>query len=127
MCLPWFRRQSGSKEKSSSKSRLSRTPSKDSKYDLTTTVQKKPSTNKGKEPALSRFSQSRAEALFARYRDPEVKDAAVIGSEGLEKLCQDTQIDMEGAKPLVMAWILEAKELGRFTKQEWDSGTTTWQ
>jgi len=126
MCLPWFRRKSSSDEKSSSKSHLNSTPSKESKAELTTAVQK-PNAQKGKGPSHSPYSQARARELFNRYRDEEMADEEVIGSEGLEKLCQETQMDMEGAKPLVLAWILGAKALGRFSKQEWDSGTGTWQ
>jgi len=54
-------------------------------------------------------------------------DEDIIGSEGLEKFCSDAQLDMEGPKPLLLAWILGAKTLGRFTKEEWAQGTSTWQ
>lgn len=126
MCLPWFRRRSSADEKSSSKAHLNSTHSKESKSELTTAVQK-PSAQKGKGPSYPQFSQARTRELFNAYRDEEVTDEEVIGSDGIEKLCQDTQMDMEGAKPLVLAWILGAKTLGRFSKAEWDSGTSSWQ
>ena len=123
MCLPWLRRRSSSKEKSPS-SHLTRTPSSELIPELTT--EQKPSTQKGKGP-LHAFTQTRARELFKTYRDEEVTDEEVIGSEGLEKFCKDAQLDMEGPKPLIVAWILGAKTLGRFTMEEWNNGTSTWQ
>ena len=87
----------------------------------------KPNARKGKGPSYSQFSQARTRELFTRYRDEEVTDEEVIGSEGLERLCQETRMDMEGAKPLVLAWLLDAKVLGRFHIKEWESGTTSWE
>jgi hypothetical protein len=123
MCLPWFRRRSS--VKLSSKSHSNHTLSKESKSELTTAVQK-PSTQKGKGPTLPQFTQARAHELFNTYCDKEASDEEIIGSDGLEKFCKDTQLDMEGPKPLILAWILGAKTFGRFSKEEWSSGTNTW-
>jgi DCN1-like protein 4/5 len=124
MCLPWFRRRP-SDVKAPSKSHLNHTPSKESKSELTTAVQK-PSTQKGKGPTLPQFTQARAHELFSVYCDKEALDGEVIGSDGLENFCKDTQLDMEGPKPLILAWILGAKTFGRFSKEEWSSGTSNW-
>jgi hypothetical protein len=29
---------------------------------------------------------------------------------------------MDGSKPLVLAWLFDAKEMGKFTKEEWVNG-----
>jgi len=60
------------------------------------------------------------EKLFATYADKE--DPSFVGAEGLEKLCTDANISMEGAQPLLFAWLLEASELGKLTKDEWIQG-----
>jgi DCN1-like protein 4/5 len=127
MCLPWFRRRfsSDDNEKSSSKAHLQRTPSKESKSELTAVAQRP--AQKGKAPSHPPFTRARALELFNTYRDQEVSTEDIIGSEGLEKLCSDAQLDMEGPKPLLLAWILGAKALGQFTKAEWEQGTSLWQ
>jgi len=125
MCLPWLRRRSSSKEKSSSIGHSNSSPSKDLKPELTQTEQK-PNAQNGKNQSHA-FTQARARELFKAYRDEEVTDEEVIGSEGLEKLCEDANLSMEGPKPLIMAWILGAKDLGRFTVEEWENGTSSWQ
>lgn len=127
MCLPWFRRRSSKDDKPSSKAPLNGTPSKESKTELTTIVQKPNVSQKGKVPSHEPYSQARARELFKHYQDREVTNEEVIGSEGMENLCQDAQMDMESAKPLVLAWMLGAKELGKFRKKEWDDGTNSWQ
>lgn len=60
------------------------------------------------------------ESLFATYTD--VDDPSIIGGDGLEKLCRDANISMEGAQPLILAWLLDASELGKLTKEEWLKG-----
>ena len=60
------------------------------------------------------------EQLFADYADED--EPSVVGAEGLEKLCIDASISMEGAQPLLFAWLLDASELGRLTKEEWVKG-----
>lgn len=82
-------------------------------------------TQKGKGSSHSMFSQSRALELFSKYRDKGAEEET-IGAEGLEQFCQDSLLDMDGPKPLILAWILDAKTLGRFSKTEWDKGTNAW-
>ena len=60
------------------------------------------------------------EELFMEYADED--DPSFIGAEGMEKLCNDAHIPLEGPRPLLLAWLLEASELGRLTKQEWSKG-----
>jgi DCN1-like protein 4/5 len=71
------------------------------------------------------FTVSRANALFKAYVDPD--DPTVIGPDGLTRLCADAQMPMDGALPLVLAWQLQAKEMGKFTKKEWDDGMSSLQ
>jgi DCN1-like protein 4/5 len=68
----------------------------------------------------SPYTKVGMEQLLATYADEE--DPSVVGGEGLEKLCTDANISMEGAQPLIFAWLLEASELGRLTKDEWFKG-----
>jgi DCN1-like protein 4/5 len=50
-------------------------------------------------------------------------DEPAIGPEGFEKLCNDAQIPLDGALPLVLAWILDAKEMAKVWKDEWVKAT----
>ncbi|KAF9072867.1 Cullin binding-domain-containing protein, partial [Rhodocollybia butyracea] len=68
------------------------------------------------------YTSARALALFEKYVDAD--DSTAIGPVGLENLCADANIPMEGAMPLILAWQLGAKEMGRFTKDEWVEGTS---
>lgn len=50
-------------------------------------------------------------------------DPSIIGPEGFERLCSDANIPLDGALPLILAWQLSAKEMGKITEQEWKTGT----
>ncbi|KAF7294705.1 Defective in cullin neddylation protein [Mycena indigotica] len=67
------------------------------------------------------YSAERAASIFTKYADED--DPNVIGPEGLERFCTDAEIPLEGALPLIIAWQLDAKEMGKFTKEEWTKGT----
>ncbi|KAG7453051.1 uncharacterized protein BT62DRAFT_977522 [Guyanagaster necrorhizus] len=71
---------------------------------------------------LEPYASARSVALFETYADPDTSD--VIGPEGLEKLCSDANIPMEGALPLLFSWQLEAQEMGKFTKGQWIKWTS---
>jgi len=60
------------------------------------------------------------EELFAKYADED--DPSVIGAEGLETFCGDAGISLEGPEPLILAWLLDASDLGKFSKKEWTGG-----
>jgi DCN1-like protein 4/5 len=66
------------------------------------------------------YSDDRVVALFDQYADTD--DVNVILGEGLEKLCSDGDIPMEGARPLLLAWYLNCKTMGTITRQEWTQG-----
>lgn len=71
------------------------------------------------------YSPALALSLFNTYTDPDTVNTAevAIGPEGFEKLCNDAQIPLDGALPLVMAWMLESKEMAKIGKDEWVKGT----
>ncbi|KAI3610803.1 dcn1-like protein 4 [Moniliophthora roreri] len=69
------------------------------------------------------YTPANALTLFNKYADASEPD--VIGPEGLETLCKDADISMEGVQPMILAWQMHAKEMGKFTKDEWVKGTTT--
>lgn len=47
----------------------------------------------------------------------------VIGPEGLEQLFSDTEIPMDGAMPLIFAWLSGAHEMAKITLKEWEALT----
>ncbi|KAK7055007.1 hypothetical protein VNI00_003470 [Paramarasmius palmivorus] len=69
------------------------------------------------------YTPVNALTLFGKYADASEPD--VIGPEGFEALCKDASISMEGVQPLMMAWQMGAKEMAKFTKDEWTKGTST--
>ena len=68
------------------------------------------------------YSEERAKKLFKVYEDPD--SPGEIGPEGFEKLCEDLEISMEGALPLVLAWQMHATEMAKFKESEWMQGTS---
>jgi|SRR5271154_817040 len=66
------------------------------------------------------YSSARALSLFVSYADKD--DTDMIGPEGFERLCTDAGLEMDGAKPLVFAWLLDAKDMAKLTKDEWAKG-----
>lgn len=57
--------------------------------------------------------------LFEEYKD---KDEDAILSEGIERLCQDLQYSPDDFPILVFAFCLDAKQMCKFTKQEFIYG-----
>ncbi|KAG8184621.1 hypothetical protein JTE90_022672 [Oedothorax gibbosus] len=68
----------------------------------------------------SSFSQKKCIALFHEYAPPN--DPETIGPEGMEKFCEDIGVEPENVVMLVLAWKMEAKQMGFFTKSEWLRG-----
>ena len=69
------------------------------------------------------YTPQRALELFSTYTEKD--DKTVITTEGFEQLCTDANIPFDGALPLILAWQLGAKEMGRITKDEWVKGTSS--
>ncbi|KAM6362325.1 DCN1-like protein 4 isoform 10-T23 [Alca torda] len=51
----------------------------------------------------------------------------VVGPEGMEKFCEDIGVEPENVVMLVLAWKLDAQNMGYFTLQEWLKGMTSLQ
>lgn len=66
------------------------------------------------------YTLQRAQSLFNSYVDED--DRNVIGPEGLERLCTEADIPLDGAQPLILAWQLKSSEMGKFTREEWSHG-----
>ncbi|CAJ0945453.1 unnamed protein product, partial [Ranitomeya imitator] len=51
----------------------------------------------------------------------------IVGPEGMEKFCEDICVEPENVVMLVLAWKLDAQNMGYFTLQEWLKGMTSLQ
>uniref|UniRef100_A0A3Q0SP58 DCN1-like protein n=1 Tax=Amphilophus citrinellus TaxID=61819 RepID=A0A3Q0SP58_AMPCI len=69
------------------------------------------------------FSSKKCLAWFHKYAAPD----KVFGPEAMEKFCEDIGVEPENIIMLVLAWHLEAANMGYFTKDEWLRGMTTLQ
>lgn len=61
--------------------------------------------------------------MFKKYADEDAPD--VIGLEGFERLCKDTEMAMDGTRPLIFSWQIQAKEMGKISENEWVQGMAT--
>jgi DCN1-like protein 4/5 len=73
-------------------------------------------------PEPEPYTAVAADALFTKYADED--DPSVIGPEGLERMCSDAEISLEGALPLLLAWQFGASEMAKLSKSEWSKGTS---
>lgn len=64
------------------------------------------------------FSIKKCKLWFQQYAD----EPDLIGPEGIQKLCKDMQLDPEDVVMLVLAWKLNAENLGFFKYSEWCTG-----
>jgi len=83
----------------------------------------KPAASPKNSTKLEPFTPQRALGLFKSYADEDAPD--VIGPEGFERLCADAGMPMEGARPLIFAWQMQAVEMAKISKQEWVQGMAT--
>ena len=74
----------------------------------------RPSTEKPAAPSADWFLKQ-----FEEYYDPADNQ---IGPEGIEKLCSALGVDPSDVLVLVLAWIMEAKQMGYITRDEWNKG-----
>lgn len=58
--------------------------------------------------------------LFSSYADDESKDE--MTEDGLSKFCSDIEIDIADIAILYIAWKMQAKEMGRFSREEFYRG-----
>lgn len=66
------------------------------------------------------FSQKRCITWFQEYTSAD--DPELIGPDGMEKFCEDIGVEPENIVMLVVAWKMDAKQMGFFTMQEWLRG-----
>ncbi|KAG6379202.1 Cullin binding-domain-containing protein [Boletus reticuloceps] len=66
------------------------------------------------------YTQRGAQALFKSFADDDNPD--VIGPGGVEKLCTEAGIPLEGAQPLLLAWQFKAQEMAKISRSEWLQG-----
>ena len=71
------------------------------------------------------YTEQQAEALFSQFADDDSPD--VIGAEGFERLCNEIQVPLDGAMPLLLAWQFDSREMGKISKEEWMRGTSALQ
>lgn len=95
---------------------VSNTPARSDEVDETNKVALKELQEAPTEP----YTPQRAQVLFSSFADEDDRD--VIGPGGLEKLCTEADIPLDGAQPLILAWQLRSSEMGKFTKAEWLHG-----
>lgn len=88
--------------------------------DSTNVKSKKVHNTASKSSDVEPYSAARANQLFASYADED--DADVIGPEGFEQLCNEADIPLDGAMPLILAWLVKGSEMAKITRSEWDSG-----
>ncbi|XP_066156498.1 DCN1-like protein 4 isoform X2 [Euwallacea fornicatus] len=66
------------------------------------------------------FSQKRCLTWFREYTSPD--DPETLGPDGMEKFCEHIGVDPENVVMLVLAFKMQARQLGFFTKEEWLKG-----
>uniref|UniRef100_A0A1A8EKT4 DCN1-like protein n=1 Tax=Nothobranchius kadleci TaxID=1051664 RepID=A0A1A8EKT4_NOTKA len=66
------------------------------------------------------FSSKKCLAWFHKYAGVD----KVVGPEAMETFCEDIGLEPENILMLVLAWHLEAANMGFFTKDEWLRGMT---
>ncbi|KAH9977348.1 DUF298-domain-containing protein [Lactifluus volemus] len=71
------------------------------------------------------YTEQQAKALFSQFADDDSPN--VIGAEGFERLCNEIQVPLDGAMPLLLAWQFESGEMGKISKEEWMCGTSALQ
>jgi len=76
--------------------------------------------SKSNEYESAAFSQKRCTTLFNDYAAAD--DNEVIGPEGIESFCTAISVDPEDVVMLVIAWKMDAKQMGFFTRKEWLKG-----
>jgi DCN1-like protein 4/5 len=59
-------------------------------------------------------------AWFREYTTPD--DPDTLGPEGMEKFCEDIGVEPENVVMLVLAFKMQARQMGFFTKEEWLKG-----
>lgn len=72
-------------------------------------------------PNNSTFSSRKCESWFYKYADKSSTNP-IIGPSGVEIFCKDLGVEPEDIVMLVIAWRLEAENMGYFKLNEWKTG-----
>lgn len=75
--------------------------------------------SRSRQPVEEKFSNTKCLSWFKRYT---TDDASQLGPEGMERFCQDLKVDPENIVMLVIAYRMNAKNMGYFTQTEWLKG-----
>eukprot|EP00128_Syssomonas_multiformis_P001696 Colp12_sorted_trinity150504_noHs@30853 len=67
-----------------------------------------------------KIDTAKLNSVFEIYRDDPAEDA--IGPEGVEKLCNDLEVDPSDIVMLVIAWKMNAATMGEFKRKEFVDG-----
>lgn len=68
---------------------------------------------------IDTFSTSKLVNWFRKYT---TDDPQTLGPEGMELFCQDIKVEPENIVMLVIAYKMQAKNMGYFTQTEWIRG-----
>jgi len=66
------------------------------------------------------FNLKKCLTWFHEYTTPD--EPETLGPDGMEKFCEDIGVEPENLVMLVLAWKMNAKQMGFFTSQEWQDG-----
>lgn len=67
------------------------------------------------------FSAKKCDSLFNKYADAG-SSAPVIGPNGVERFCQDLEVQPEDIVMLVLSWKMGAENMGYYKLKEWKTG-----
>ncbi|CAB3979493.1 Hypothetical predicted protein [Paramuricea clavata] len=81
-------------------------------------VEKSSETSRKRDDISKPFSVKKCKVWFEEYAD----EPDIIGPDGIQKLCKDLHLDPEDIVMLVVAWKLNAENLGFFKFSEWSTG-----
>mmetsp|Transcript_17867 Transcript_17867/g.19898 ORF Transcript_17867/g.19898 Transcript_17867/m.19898 type:complete len:380 (+) Transcript_17867:18-1157(+) len=81
----------------------------------------KPKPSHNKSDVAKPFSGRRVMDLYRRYEDD---DEEWIGPDGIMRMCTDVEVDPEDVSLLVLAFDIQATEMGYFSEEEFVSGLT---
>lgn len=98
------------------KKRVATNPSEE----IETTKRQKTTTRSKHTQEESKFNTNRLIAWFKQYTT--IDDTLTLGPEGMERFCQDIKVEPEDIVMLVIAYKMNAKNMGYFTQSEWMRG-----
>lgn len=97
------------------KKRVATTPSEE----LEAVKRSKTAASRSRQTMEEKFSTSKCITWFKRYTTDQIDQ---LGPEGMERFCQDIKVEPENIVMLVIAYKMNAKNMGYFTQSEWLRG-----